>query len=260
MMMMEEVGNSASASTSAAAYHPPATLVLLHSRSTGLTSVFSFHHKQSYPNLAPSASDPYLLPLPEYQPDLLAPGANPHALIKNFTVSTGILKAIKYESPQGSSIYGLGKTYVDNDVAFYQLSLLTQDFTLLECLYAEVPTDFDAEVRPPEIVSRVEVAKIPAKVISDFIVPNGYVDREYEDSVHNPTAEEESDAESRASLAVLYEDPLTINFEWLENGTLTGPPVTIAFHEVLESLQTEIVDKVASGVSIMELYVYFMIQ
>ena len=162
---------------------------------------------------------------------------------------------MKYESPQGSSIYGLGKTYVDNDVEFYQLSLLTKDFTLLECLYAEVPTGFNAEVRPPKVVSRLEIAKTPAKVVSDFIVPNGYVDREYEDSPHNRTAEEESDSESRTSLAVLYEDPFTINFEWLENGTLTGPPLTIAFHEILESLQTGIEDKVVSGVSIMELYV-----
>ena len=209
----------------------------------------------SYPCVAPSASDPYLLSLPKHEPDLLASWANPHALNRNFTVSTIILKATKFESPQGSSISGLGQIYLENDVAFYQLNLLTNDLTLLECLYAEVPTDFNAEVRPPNIVSRLEIAKTPAKIVSDFIVPNGYVDRDHEDSRHNRAAEGEPDAESRASLAMLSEDPSTINFEWLENGTLTGAPFTIAFHEILESIQTVIEDKVASGVSIMELYV-----
>ena len=164
---------------------------------------------------------------------------------------------MRYESPQGSGISGLGKTYVENDVAFYQLRLLSKDLTLLECLYAEVPTGFNAEVRPPDMISRLDIAKTPARIVSDFIVPDGYVDRDHEDSPHNRTADEESDAEDRASLAVLYKDPLTINFEWLENGTLTGAPFTVGFHEILEFLQTEIDDKVASRVATLETYVNF---
>lgn len=171
---------------------------------------------------------------------------------------------MKYESPQGSILSGLGQVYLENDVVFYQLSLLTNDLALSECMYAEVQDGFGSELCPPSTISRLEIAKTPAKVISDFVVPNGYVDRDYEDSSHNSVAEEESDAESRTSLAALDHDPYTISSEWLEkeiHGTPTDAYSTRPFHECLDFLQNEIEEKVASGVPTIEtLYVKYLIQ
>ena len=247
------------------AYHPSATLVLLYSRSTGLITAFNFHCARSKSNLAPSVSDPYLLPVFSDGLDVLASSANLHGSHRSSRISTISLKAMKYESPHGSILSGLGQIYFENDITFYQLSLLTNDLALSECLYAEVQTDFKTELCPPNTISRLDIAKTPAKILSDFVVPNGYVDRDYEDSSHSYAAEEEeSDAESRISLAVLNNDPYTINFEWLEkeiHGTPTDAHPTTPFHEYLDLLQNEIEENAASEVPIMEtLYVKYLIQ
>lgn len=153
----------------------------------------------------------------------------------------------------------MGQIYFEKDVAFYQLSLLTNDLALTECLYAELPNEFRLEVCPPNTISRLEVAKTPAKILSDFIAPNGYVDRDGEDLPSNGTADEGSDTDSQASLAVREEDPCTISFEWLDNeirGTLTDASSATAFHQNLDFLQNDIEEKIESGAPSMEtLYV-----
>ena len=257
-MTTEQVGRSTSTITLVFADHAPATLVLLYSRLTNLTNVFTFQYTRSLSNLAPSASDPYLLPLPKHEPDL-ASRADGHVSHRSSRISAIVLKAAKYESPQGSIPSGPGQIYFENGVVFYQLSLLNNDFALSECLYAEMQNEVEAEVRPPDTVSRLEVAKTPAYIASEFIVPDGYFDQDYEDSPHNSSAEEESDAESQLSLAVFHKDPCTISFEWLENeiqSTLASASSSTGFDESLELLLNELEDRFTSGVSTMEtLYV-----
>ncbi len=260
LMTTEKVGYSTCASTSAFAHHALATLVLLYSRLTGLTNTFNFQYAKSSSNLAPSTSDPCLLRLPIDGPDTLTLRANPHGSHR-VRVSAMVLKTLKYESPQGSILSGLGQIYFENNVVFYQLSVFTNDLALSECLYVEVQNEIKVELCPPNTFSRSGIAKTPATLLDDFIVPDGYVDRDYEDSSQMRTAEKEPDAESQANLAVLNEDPCTISFEWLENelrGTLTDASPTPAFHENLELLQNGIEDKVASAIPTMEtLYVKF---
>lgn len=263
-MTTEQVGHYTCARTVAFFNHAPATLVLLYSRLTGLTNVFAFHYATSYSSLAPSASDPYLLPLPHDDPDIFASRANLHISHRNSKISAIVLKLVRFQSPQGSVPSGLGQIYSENGLAFYQLNLLTKNLDMLECLYAEVPNAFKAELHPPRIISRLGIAKTPAHVFDDFIVSNGYVDRDIEDIPDNPTAMEEIDAESRASLAVLHKDPYTISFEWLEHeihDALTSTSPATEFDENLNSLQIMIEDKVASGVPTVDtLYVELMIQ
>ena len=246
------------------AYYAPATLVLRDSCLTGLTNVFTFHYARSSSNLTPSASDPYLLPLPNGRPDVLVSNAKIYVENRNFTISAITLKVVKYESPQGSATSGLGQLYLENDVTFYQLSLLNNDLALLECLYAEIRSDFEAEVYPPNTISRLEIAKTPAKIGSDFIVPNRYVDQDDEYSLRNYISDEESDAEGRASLAVVHKDPWTLHFEWLENevhGMLINPSSATGFHESLDLLQDGIEDGFTSGIPTMEtLYAKLKIQ
>ena len=233
--------------------------MLLYSRLTGLTNAFTFHYTRSYSNSALSASDPYFLPLPKDVPDVLALRASGYGSHGGPRILAINLRAIKYESPRSSIISGLGKIYFENHVKFYQLSLLTNDLALSECLYAEVPNEFTGELWPPNTISRLEIAKTPARILDDFIVPNGYVDRDNEDSPHNLTVEKESDAESGASFAALGEVLCTISLEWLENeiySRLTDASTKLAFHESLDFLRNEIEDKVSSGVPTMEtLYV-----
>lgn len=230
------------------------TLVLLFSRLTGLINVFTFQWARSS-ILAPCASDPYLLPLPKYELDVVALKADRQGSHRSPKISAITFGALKYETPQGSTLSGLGHICFEKNVAFYQLSLLTNDLALSESLYAQVPKEFEAELCVPNTISRLETAKTPARILCDFIVPNGYVDQDYEDSAHHRTAEEKSDAESRVSPAMLEEDPRTISFEWLESelhGTLTGVSPITAFNDNLDLLQIEIEDKVASGVPTME--------
>ena len=260
LITIEKVGYSTCASTSSSAHHALATLVLLYSRLTGLTNAFNFQYAKSSSDLAPSTSEPYLLRLPNDGPDALNLRANPRGSHR-IRVSTIVLKALKYESPQGSILSGLGQTYFENNVVFYQLSVFTNDLALSECLYVEVQDESKVELCPPNTFSRLSIAKTPARLLDDFIVPDGYVDRDDEDSSQMRTAEKESYAESRADLEVLNEDPCTISFEWLENelhGILTDASPTPAFHENLELLQNEIEDKVASANPTMEtLYVKY---
>ena len=259
--MTIEVGHSRCAKTFAIIDFAPAILVLLYSRLTGLTTVFTFQYARSHSNLAPSASDPYLLPLPNDGLDTSTLGASPHVLHRTSRISAMVLKALDFQSPQGSIASGLGQIYSESGVVFYQLSLLTNDLALLECLYVVVPSDFKAEVCPPKTISRSVIAKTPAKVFSDFIVPNGYVDWEYEDLSSIPTAEEKPEVESRASLTVHQEDPYTISFEWLESeiqNAIIGASPTTGFCQGLELIQNKIEVKLASAVPTMEtLYVVF---
>ena len=236
------------------AYNSPATLVLLYSRLTGLTNVFTFQYARSYSNLTPSTSDPYFLSMPHDEPYVPISKGNPCVSHTSSKISALSIKAVKYESPMGSIPSGLGQIYLENDLIFYQLSLLTNDLTLTECLYVDVHNDLEADLRPPDIVNRFEIAKTPANIISDFIVPDGYVDQEYEDSQHHSSAKGESDAESGASLALHYEDPYTIPFDWLDHeyhSALTNASFHIDFHDHLDLLQNEIEDMLASEISTM---------
>ena len=146
---------------------------------------------------------------------------------------------------------GPGKIFHENGVAFYQLNLLTNDLALSECLYAEVHNSFKAELCPPNTVRHSHIAKTPSKTFDEFIVPDGYIDQEYEASPDDCAADEVSETENRASLVVPNEDPHTISFEWLENeihDTLINNAFpTVAFDEGLELLRNAIEDKMSSG-------------
>ena len=259
MLMTIEVSHFTWARTFAVIEYVPATLVLLYSRLTGLTTVFTFQYASSPSNSTPSASDPYLLPLHNDALDTSTFEASPYVLHRSSKISAMVLKALDFESPQGSIASGLGQIYSESGVVFYQLSLLTNDLALSECLYVVVPNDFKAEVCPPETINRSVIAKTPAKVFDDFIVPNGYVDWEYEDLPYISTAEEETDFESRASLTVHQEDPYTISFEWLESeiqDALIGASPTTGFEQSLDLIQNKIEAKLVSAVPAMEtLYV-----
>ena len=218
---------------------------------TGLINVFAFQYARLHSDAAPSTSDPYLLPLPNDGSVVLASRANPPVSHRSRKISAILLKAVKYESPQGSTPSGMGRVLLENDIAFYQLSVLTNDLAVSECLYAEVPNEFKAEVRPPNTVNRLEIARTPANVVSDFIVPHGDVDRDYGGSPHKIIAEEESDPETGANPGVLHEDLYTISFERLENefhSTSTDAFINTGFHENLDLLQDEIEDKFVSEV------------
>ena len=217
---------------------------------TGLTSVFAFHYSRSQSDLAPYASDPYILPLPSDEPGIFTSSATSFGSHRSSRISAIILKAIRYESPQGSVLSGPGKIFHENGVAFYQLSLLTNDLALSEGLYAEVHNKFKAELCPPNTVRHSHIAKTPSKSFDKFIVPDGYIDREYEALLDDRAADEVPEAENRANLVVPNQDPHTISFEWLENeihDTLNNTFPILGFDEGLELLRNAIEDKMSSG-------------
>lgn len=200
--------------------------------------------------MAPYASDPYILTLPIDEPGIFTSRTSSFGSHRSSGISTINLQAIRYESPQGSMLSGVGKIFYENGVAFYQLSLLTNDLALSECLYAEVHNNLKAELCPPNTVRHSTIAKTPSKTFDQFIVPDGYIDREYEASPDDRAADEVSETENRASLVVPNEDQYTISFEWLENevhDTLNNAFPTVAFDEGLELLRNAIEDRMSSG-------------
>ena len=212
--------------------------------------MFAFHYSKSQSNLAPYASDPYILTLPTDELGIFTSRTTSFGSHRSSRILTIILQAIRYESPQGSVLSGPGKIFHENGVAFYQLSLLSNDLALFECLYAEVHNHFKAELCPPNTVRHSHIAKTPSKIFDKFIVPDGYIDREYEALPDDRAADEVSETQNRASLVVLNEDPHTISFEWLENeiqDTISNAFATVAFDEGLELLRSAIEDRMSSG-------------
>jgi hypothetical protein len=167
-----------------------------------------------------------------------------------------VLKAVPYDSKDGAVPSGLGKLYIENNIHFHQLSVLSNDLALSESLYAALNTDFSSIVRPPDLRTRREVIKTPINVSDEFVVPNGLLDWGLSDSkdlgqqfgIHQRT--QRSDQEILSESDGFDENPWTLSFEWLEEGShelLSEPARTKPFDEVLEFLYTEIENILAIG-------------
>ncbi len=235
----------------------PASTVLLYSRLTGLTTVYTFQMSPSPSDFPLSASDPYVLRLSNTVNESDEPLAATH-LTQCKTISTLVLKNVEYGLRSTSTPSGPGYHYAKGNVKFYQLSTLFNDLTVQQSLYASAPAGHIRPIRPPDFEVHIELRKSALVVEDSFIVPNG--------------GEKSQGPKSHTRLKVLrtreplmdYEsasdegDPWTLNFGWLERHVQsfgssswaigrTTSPVAQSFDDVLNVIKSVIVDNPTCG-------------
>ena len=193
-------------------------MVVLYSRLTSLSTIFTFRMPNSPLNVPLSVSDPYLLTLADGK--FLSEPHGQHGWSGEApSVSSLELRLAKYKFPKSSTPSGLGALYREKSVRFFHLSTLYSDLSLQKCVYVgQAATDL-SHVRMPVVQSRQDIPKTPMFVSEDqFIVPNRVSAQDWED----PNFESErqlgfidAGEEYRSSID---QDPQTLNFEWLERG------------------------------------------
>ena len=214
------------------------SMVLLHSRFNNVITNFTFHSKSSSSQRFFSAADPYLLQLE--REDNRFHGANTKAdvLLTHGRIATMVFKTVDYHNLQISPS-DLSEEILKTKIDFYQLSILQDDGTLSEALYAELDVAATVPPYPISLETRKHILKTPAKISDDFIVPDGVNDLYYESPGHIlekqyllPSPEDLEEGPS-----YLGEDPLSLNLEWLEIGLRSALSVpSPALDETLEFL------------------------
>ena len=234
-----------------------ATMVVLYSRLTGLSTIFTFKMSQSPLSIPLSISDPYLLTLTsnEYTSKM----RDHQRWSKEIpSISSLELRSASFIFQGGSVASGLGTLYRERSVRFYYLSTLYSDLRLQKCLYvSQAATDF-SHIELPVIRYRQEIPKTPTLVSEDgFIVPNRVSAKDREDPNIEPELRIALNKGGEGYQSKTGEDSRTLNFEWLERGiqslstsasTLgTGISSGINFDECLEALKTAVENKLNIG-------------
>lgn len=206
--------------------------------------VFTLQYAKSSTVRAISTSDPFLLPnlsFKETNPENLAARSD----VKRFNVpiASMAIRAIPYSSNHNKPASGLGQTYFERRVKFYQINVLYHDLSLSECLYAEATSGSDVDIQLPNSCSRKEVVRTSKYLFDDFVVPNGFEIEDSEETVDDIGRQREQ-ALSPWS-APSDEDALSINFEWLEKASCRTPSehtatTTEDFDDVLQDLYDRI--------------------
>ena len=188
-------------------------MVVLYSRLTNLSCIFTFRMPQSPPKIPLSISDPYLLTLAGTEFNSKShdhqqwSGENP-------SVSSLELRAAKYEFRRGSTQSGLGAVYRENSTRFYHLSILYNDLSLQKCIYVGQTVTDSGHVVLPVVQYRQKIHKTPLVLSEDaFIVPNRVEDPNLKSEPRVGLRKDDGGYES-----TIDEDSRTLNFEWLAQG------------------------------------------
>lgn len=192
-------------------------MVVLYSRFTGLSTVFTFELSPS--GIPLSASDPYILPSVAQLPlDNISPNLNIPSSAEQ-PLSSITLRAINYEDQTKSTPSGLGAFYQTKNVKFFQLSILCGDLSLTQCLYAGQPAPGSIPIHSPRFQACPDALEGQAiSFAEDFIVPNTSVIDYGNDLSTEIYSESDDTVDATANIWNAEEDPLTLNFEWLERG------------------------------------------
>lgn len=246
-----------------------ATMVILYSRLTALSTVFSFQISIAPPGLPLSVSDPFLLPLIHKGQDRYIPTRSGHNSTEEPSVTTLELNLVKYDILDDSGPAGLVNQYRESGVRFYQLTILYNDQSLRECLYASQLTSDSTQLQLPRTRKLAETLKTPKKLIEHgFILPDRLSLEDYEDLILPPMSREHKTRKTIAETLHSDEDPWTLNFEWLERKISDLSPLSsasqvskyksgIPLDDCLELIRSSIVEKVTDRTSgIQTLYVF----
>lgn len=232
-------------------------MVVLYSRLTSLSTIFTFEMSQAPLSIPMSTSDPYLLPLTgnEHHSKLHGPQNRSR---KTPSISSLELRSTSYIPQNGSTPTGSGVWYREKPVRFYYLSVLYSDLSLQRCLYVGQATTDPTRVLLPMIHSGQNPFGTAAFVSGDgFIVPNRVSAKGRDVLSLNTEMQIAPKKNAKGYQSNAGEDPRTLNFEWLERGIrslLTGTfrPGTrvssgVSFDECLKTLKAETENKLNNG-------------
>ena len=182
-------------------------MVLLYSRLSALTSVYTFKISDSPSGLPVSVSDPFVLPLSHDIKDGPQLNRSDPTISKRRFISTLRFTKAKYAAVGESKVGQFG---------FYQLSVLYNDLSLSECLYFGQTTGNSPSVPIPEIQNYPAHRKTPASSLEKgFIVPNKIpFDRLNEPSTQRLSVPHDKDAARGKSPH--SKELRTLNFEIIE--------------------------------------------
>ena len=223
--------------------------VLLYSRLSGLTIVFTFQYIISSTDHAISASDPFLLPIMTWEIEDSGPLAAHGALNSRKPSITNLaIRPVSFDIKPKTTTSDLGRLCSEGEVRFYHISALTHDLSLVECLYTETATGSELTIDRPSTFSRRHfAAKTPKRVPDDFIVPDGHENSDLEGSLEEADFEwpGKREQEPLSRSAVSNKEAWTIDFGWLDNGlrrTLSESSAkeTESFNDVLQHIRITI--------------------
>lgn len=233
-----------------------ATMVVLYSRLTSLSTIFTFRMSQSPLSIPLSISDPYLLTLMGSEYSSKKPDHQRWSW-KNPSISSLKLRAASYVFQKRSSASGLGALYRENSVRFFYLSILHSDLSLQKCLYVSQPATDPSHIQLPVVQYRQEISTTPISMPEDgFIVPNRVSAKDWEDSELKAELQIALNKKEEGDQSENDADSRTLNFEWLERGiqsllTRASSPnpdnSCINLDECLETLKTATKNKLNIG-------------
>lgn len=185
-------------------------MVLLYSRLSALTSVYTFKISDSPPGLPVSVSDPFVLPLNHVIQDGPQLNHPNRAISKGRFLSTLEFTKVKYAAVGKSKFREFG---------FFQLSVLCSDLSLSECLYFGQTTRNRTSMPIPEIQTYPAHGKAPTRSLGKgFIVPNRIPLNRFNEPKPKPQglySQDDKDA-TRGRVSHAKEDSRTLNFEIIE--------------------------------------------
>ena len=235
-----------------------ASMVVLYSRLTSLSTVFTFRMSKPPLCIPMSTSDPYHLTLMgnEYNSKMQD---DQHRGRKDLSIYGLQLRPASYAIQKGSTPTGLGALYREESVRFYYLSTLYNDLSLQKSLYVSQATTDTIHVLLPLIQSQQEISEA-ATVASEggFIVPNRVLAKGRDDLSLEPEMQITlNKKKGKGYQSKPDEDPRTLNFEWLERGIRSllarssrpGMHISsgISFDECLMTLKAATENKLNSG-------------
>ncbi|KAL6715073.1 hypothetical protein ACLMJK_007334 [Lecanora helva] len=188
--------------------------ILLFSRASGLTLVYQF--ARSINDEAISTSDPFLLSIANTdQADGAGLNTGKNLIHRSIAISNIVTRALPFEFNYRNPRTGLGQTYLNNNVSFFQVSILYRDLSVSECLYADHAAGSAVEVQMPRIRSHKHESKTPSIIVDDFIASDSLKFTPLEEP-HSQNVEQRLEQAALAKTMLSNQDARSISFEWLQ--------------------------------------------
>ena len=174
-----------------------------------------------------SVSDPYQLPLGlAIEPSSQSGKDGDHTQSK-LRVLALILSGLKYDVSPRFQSSGPGKKYLDEDIKFYQLSILYNDLSVRESIYAQASGSELYNVSAPTVKSFVRSVKARPKYVNDdFVVPDGFMVDDLQDTGFRHRSTQHSRRRTKATEG--QSDPWTLDFSWLQRSLQKVRTPTVA--------------------------------
>lgn len=177
-----------------------------------------------------SVSDPYQLPLGLAIEPSSQSGKGGDDTQSKLRILALILSGLKYDVSSRFQPSGPGKTYLDEDIRFYQLTTLYNDLSVRESIYARASSSELDNVSAPTAKSFARSVKARPKYVNDdFVVPDGFmVDDSPDIGFRYRAIRHSRNFQRRTRATEGHSDPWTLDFSWLQRSLQKARIPTVA--------------------------------